>query len=96
MLDDFGTGYSSLSYLRKYPIEVLKIDRAFVTDEPILAAIAAMARALGLESVAEGIETEEQLGCVAALECDYVQGYHFARPLPAAELERLLLVGSPV
>jgi EAL domain-containing protein (putative c-di-GMP-specific phosphodiesterase class I) len=97
VLDDFGTGYSSLSYLRKYPLEVLKIDRAFVADEPILSAIAAMAKALGLASVAEGIETEAQLERVAELGCDYVQGYHLARPLRAAELERRLeRLGSPV
>ena len=60
---------------------MLKIDRAFVADEPILAAIAAMAHALGLDSVAEGVETVEQLERVAALECDYVQGYHL---VPAA------------
>jgi EAL domain-containing protein (putative c-di-GMP-specific phosphodiesterase class I) len=96
VLDDFGTGYSSLSYLGKYPLEVLKIDRAFVTDEPILSAIAAMAKALGLASVAEGIESEEQLERVIALGCDYVQGFHLARPLPAAELEQHLSLGSPV
>ena len=55
-----------------------------------------MAKALGLDSVAEGIETAEQLERVAALECDYVQGYHLSRPLPAAELEKRLLVASPV
>ena len=91
MLDDFGTGYSSLSYLRRYPIDVLKIDRAFIADEPILAAIAAMAQALGLDTVAEGIETDEQLERVAALECDYVQGYHLSQAAAApAELETAL------
>ncbi len=58
-LDDFGTGYSSLSYLRRYPIDVLKIDRAFISDRALLAAIAGMARALGLDIVAEGVETTE-------------------------------------
>ena len=88
VLDDFGTGYSSLSYLRRYPIDVLKIDRSFIADEPILAAIAGMAHALGLDTVAEGVETEEQLEGVTALSCDYVQGYHLSRPLPADQLER--------
>ena len=96
VLDDFGTGYSSLSYLRRYPIDVLKIDRSFIADEPILAAIAGMAHALGLDTVAEGVESEEQLEGVTALSCDYVQGYHLSRPLPAEQLEALLHVGSPV
>jgi diguanylate cyclase (GGDEF)-like protein len=96
VLDDFGTGYSSLGYLRRYPIDVLKIDRSFIADEPILAAIAAMARALGLATVAEGVETPDQLEHVSALGCDYVQGFYLAKPLPAAQLERLLVVGSTV
>ena len=96
VLDDFGTGYSSLGYLRRYPIDVLKIDRTFIADRPILAAIAGMARALGLATVAEGVETADQFEHVTALECDYVQGFHLAHPLPAVELEALLLVASTV
>jgi diguanylate cyclase (GGDEF)-like protein len=96
VLDDFGTGYSSLGYLRRYPIDVLKIDRAFVHDlgeagdgdATIVAAIAAMARALGMVTVAEGVETAGQLARLTALACDHVQGYHLGRPAPAHALER--------
>jgi EAL domain-containing protein (putative c-di-GMP-specific phosphodiesterase class I) len=93
-LDDFGTGYSSLSYLRRYPIDVLKIDRAFIADHALLAAITGMARALELDIVAEGVETSQQLDYVAELECDYVQGFYFAQPLPAEGLAELLRAGS--
>jgi diguanylate cyclase (GGDEF)-like protein len=98
-LDDFGTGYSSLSYLRRYPIDVLKIDRAFVADRALLAAIAGMARALGLAIVAEGVENAGQLAYVAELDCDYVQGFFLARPLPAERVAELLsprALASPV
>jgi EAL domain-containing protein (putative c-di-GMP-specific phosphodiesterase class I) len=102
VLDDFGTGYSSLGYLRRYPIDVLKIDRAFVDDlggagngdSAIVEAIVAMAHALGMSAVAEGVETSGQLVRLTELECDYVQGYHLGRPLPAAELEALLHGGA--
>ena len=102
VLDDFGTGYSSLGYLRRYPIDVLKIDRAFVDDlggngdgdSAIVEAIVAMAHALGMSAVAEGVETCGQLARLTELECDYVQGYHLGRPLPAAELEALLRGGT--
>jgi EAL domain-containing protein (putative c-di-GMP-specific phosphodiesterase class I) len=93
-LDDFGTGYSSLSYLRRYPIDVLKIDRAFISDRALLAAIAGMARALGLDIVAEGVENAGQLAYVTELDCDYVQGFFFARPLPAERLEEFLRSGA--
>ena len=101
VLDDFGTGYSSLGYLRRYPIDVLKIDRAFVADlgeagdgeAALVAAVAAMARALGIETVAEGVETAGQLARLVALGCDHVQGYHLGRPQPAHAFER---VASPV
>jgi diguanylate cyclase (GGDEF)-like protein len=99
VLDDFGTGYSSLSYLRRYPIDGLKIDRAFIADRALLAAIAGMARALGLDIVAEGVEDAEQLEYVTELECDYVQGFFFSRPLPAQRLGELLssrALASPV
>jgi EAL domain-containing protein (putative c-di-GMP-specific phosphodiesterase class I) len=105
VLDDFGTGYSSLGYLRRYPIDVLKIDRAFVDDlgeagdgdAAIVAAIAAMARALGMQTVAEGVETAGQLARLTALACDHVQGYHLGRPAPAHALERELAgLASPV
>jgi diguanylate cyclase (GGDEF)-like protein len=102
VLDDFGTGYSSLGYLRRYPIDILKIDRTFVDDlgadgqgdAAIVAAIAAMARALGMETVAEGVETPGQLARLCALACEYLQGYHLCRPVPAEQLERELRAGA--
>ena len=96
-LDDFGTGYSSLAYLRRLPIGILKIDRAFMTgdvlepaDAAVIEAIIGLARALGLRTVAEGIETEAQWAELKRLGCEFVQGYLFSRPLPAAELGALL------
>ena len=87
-LDDFGTGYSSLSYLRKLPIDILKIDRAFVKDMDtnedecaIVRAILAMAHTLNLEVIAEGVETEEQLDFLKSIGCDSVQGYYFSPPV---------------
>jgi len=100
VLDDFGTGYSSLSHLQQCPIDVLKVDRSFVAqlgteadDGAIVRAIAAMAGALGLEVVAEGVETPEQAAQALALGCGWAQGFHFARPVPPAEMESL--IGSP-
>lgn len=92
-MDDFGTGYSSLSYLRQYPFKVLKIDRSFVNgislnkaDRDLVKATIAMAHSLGLTVVAEGVETKEQLKLLDELACDFIQGYYFSRPLPAANL----------
>jgi EAL domain-containing protein (putative c-di-GMP-specific phosphodiesterase class I) len=90
LLDDFGTGYSSLAYLERFPIDALKIDRSFVASleegnerGAVLQAIFAMAAALGLEAIAEGVETTGQLRQLRHLGCRWVQGYVIARPLPA-------------
>ena len=80
----------TLAYLRRFPLEMLKIDRSFIDDEPIVAAIVGMARALGMRTVPEGVETAEQLERVLGLDCDYVQGYHLGRPMAARELEAQL------
>jgi EAL domain-containing protein (putative c-di-GMP-specific phosphodiesterase class I) len=92
-LDDFGTGYSSLSYLKKFDIDILKIDQAFVRnltagsdDMALCNVIIVMAHTLGLKVVAEGVETQEQCDLLAAAGCDYGQGYLFARPTLAAEM----------
>jgi diguanylate cyclase (GGDEF)-like protein len=93
-LDDFGTGYSSLSYLRHFPIDTLKIDRVFVRDivsrsvhTPLVDAIIAMAKSLGLSTVAEGVETESQWLYLKSRHANQVQGFLFCRPLAVAELE---------
>ncbi len=100
-IDDFGTGYSSLSYLRRFPINTLKIDRSFVIEMEestdavaIIKAIIGLADNLGLEIVAEGVETVHQLAQLSGFGCRKVQGFLFSRPLPLAELTRLLK--SPV
>lgn len=89
-IDDFGTGYSSLSYLKHFPIDILKIDRSFVSEIPenkadtaIANTIIAMGHNLGLKVIAEGVETEEQGRCLAEMGCDCAQGYHYSHPLPA-------------
>jgi diguanylate cyclase (GGDEF)-like protein/PAS domain S-box-containing protein len=98
LLDDFGTGYSSLRYLQRYPLDGLKVDRAFVAglgehgdgDGAIVEAIVGMARALGMGVIPEGIETDGQLQRLVAIGCDHAQGFLLSRPLPADELEGLL------
>lgn len=96
-LDDFGTGYSSLGALRRFPIDLLKIDRSFVAglgrdegDAAIVRAVLAMAPALGMRVAAEGVETRRQLARLRELGCELGQGYHFARPLPAEAVTTLL------
>ncbi|EQD62987.1 hypothetical protein B2A_02593, partial [mine drainage metagenome] len=88
-IDDFGTGYSSLAYLQRLPLDTLKIDQTFVAkltlsvdDETILGTIVLMAHALGLNVVAEGVETPEQLEYLREKDCDEVQGYLLAQPMP--------------
>jgi EAL domain-containing protein (putative c-di-GMP-specific phosphodiesterase class I) len=92
-LDDFGTGYSSLSYLRRFPVDVLKIDQDFIgqlgrggRSSKIVSAVVDLAHALGMTVVAEGVETVEQYREVAALGCESSQGYYFARPMSVNEL----------
>jgi len=96
-LDDFGTGYSSLSHLKRFPIDVLKVDKSFIqgmVDEPdtasIVHAIISMAHALKMTVVAEGVETREQLLYLRAYKCDRFQGYLLARPLPTEEIPAFL------
>ena len=100
-LDDFGTGYSSLSYLNQFPIDVVKIDQSFirnVTDSAngasLVKSIIGMAESLHMKTVAEGVETEEQLGFLSTNRCDAIQGYYFSRPLPANAMTELLDAGT--
>jgi len=96
-MDDFGTGYSSLSYLRKFPFDIIKIDQSFIremntnpSDQALVAAAIAMAHALGIKVIAEGVETEAQLACLVEKNCDIAQGYLFSRPLPIEEFKKMI------
>jgi diguanylate cyclase (GGDEF)-like protein len=96
-IDDFGTGYSSLSYLRRFPVDILKIDKSFVDglshagkEQEIAQSIIELGRSLDLELVAEGVERIEQLGWLRARNCDMVQGYFFSRPVPAEDITGFL------
>jgi EAL domain-containing protein (putative c-di-GMP-specific phosphodiesterase class I) len=95
-MDDFGTGYSSLSYLHNFPIHTLKIDRSFISnngeagDNEIVRTIIMLARNLGLDVVAEGVETKEQLAYLQALDCEYAQGFLFFKPLDSRAVEEQL------
>ncbi len=102
-VDDFGTGFSSLGQLRHFPVDVIKVDRTFVQgvgsdakDAAITANVVSLAHALGLIAIAEGIESDEQLLSMRKLGCDLAQGYAFAHPAPAAEIEGLLAGGQPL
>ena len=97
-IDDFGTGYSSLAYLTRLPIDELKIDRSFVSGTQhsgiVLTTIIAMARALGIAVVAEGIETEAQCDELVKADCDRLQGYLLGKPMPTAEFEYHFEIGD--
>ena len=98
-LDDFGIGYSSLSYLRKYPFDILKIDRSFISDittnsadRELTNAAIAMAHSLNLKVVAEGIETKDQLNLLKAMNCEFGQGYLFSKPVPEDQMTKILTI----
>jgi diguanylate cyclase (GGDEF)-like protein/PAS domain S-box-containing protein len=102
-MDDFGTGYSSLAYLRRFPMDVLKIDRSFVDrlgagdaeDETLVRTIVRLGQRFGMQTVAEGVENAAQVAVLREMSCDYGQGYFLSRPLPSAEATRLLETGLP-
>ena len=96
-LDDFGKGYSSLSYLHRFPIDRIKIDRDFVrglpdsrADQAIVSAVLSFARALDMEVVAEGVETQQHVDALRELGCEYAQGFFFHRPMEAGRISALL------
>jgi EAL domain-containing protein (putative c-di-GMP-specific phosphodiesterase class I) len=99
-IDDFGTGYSSLSYLDRFPVDTVKVDRSLVgrigpegEGGQIVEAVVRLAHGLGMRVTAEGVETPAQLARLRQMGCDFVQGFLFAPPLPAEEIEALLRDG---
>ena len=102
-IDDFGTGYSSLSYLTKFPVDTLKIDYSFVTNLPsdkdsatVTSGIIALAHKLGMQVIAEGVETKVQRDFLQQEQCDWIQGYLISRPLPPEEFDTWLNTYDPV
>jgi EAL domain-containing protein (putative c-di-GMP-specific phosphodiesterase class I) len=100
-IDDFGAGYSALIYLKQLPIDTLKIDRYFIQDiandsqkAAITTALIEMGRNLKIQTVAEGVETEQELDFIRGYKCDAMQGFLFSRPLPAAEFEKILFANK--
>jgi len=98
LLDDFGTGYASLAYLKEFPVDVVKIDRVFVTgipdneeDSTIVDAIAGLTRGLKLSLLAEGVENERQLNVLKSIGCQYAQGYYWSKALPGNEYEQFYM-----
>ena len=98
-LDDFGTGYSSLSYLKQLPLDIIKIDRSFVSgievnkaDEAIVDTTLVLAKRLNMHCIAEGVETKEQLNYLVAKNCHYIQGYLYSRPVSAQEIMKMLMI----
>jgi EAL domain-containing protein (putative c-di-GMP-specific phosphodiesterase class I) len=101
-VDDFGTGYSSLAYLQSFPVQTLKVDRSFVSSmhggaqqSEIVRAIVGLAHNLGMDVIAEGVETPQQLELLRSLNCRRAQGFFFSRPVPAEEAQRLIIDGPP-
>ena len=99
MIDDFGTGYSSLSYIHKLPVDAIKVDIGFIREmmenvkvKELVKEIVRMSKVLGIETVAEGVETKEQVELLKEFGCDYLQGYYFSKPLPFYEVKKLLAV----
>jgi EAL domain-containing protein (putative c-di-GMP-specific phosphodiesterase class I) len=102
-MDDFGAGHASLGYLRRFPFDEIKIDRSFVSElgkcddsVVIVRAIISLAKALGVATVAEGVESEDQFACLKAEGCDEIQGYLISRPMPAEEVLTFLGCGDGV